>query len=212
MFGSGKREANKKKSQDPMSKVLEQTPNSLAKEKKEQDDVTSPFDRLDQHKESEQVEEEEELLSEETKELGVEKMSKTADSVSVKYDFRTGVIPEGVQVVHGQNESSLQYQADGSSYLKLSPGSHLLLKLNLPPNGGSFVNDYTITMDVMIDTYPKDSISLYQANWEQRKGEGDAFIFNSGGVGIFGEHGVKECWVKEKKWTRYKLFVVFSLN
>ncbi len=74
--------------------------------------------------------------------------------------------------------------------------------MDLPANGGALVNDYTIIMDVMIDVLPKDSLALYQANWGQRKGEGEAFLFHSGGVGIFGEHGVKDHWVKEKKWTR----------
>jgi hypothetical protein len=57
-------------------------------------------------------------------------------------------------------------------------------------------------MDVMVDSFPKDSLALYQANWEAKQGEGDAFLFRSGGVGIFGEQGVRENWVKEKKWVR----------
>ena len=32
--------------------------------------------------------------------------------------------------------------------------------------------------------------------------EGEAFVYSGGGVGVFGEIGVPEAAMKEKKWTR----------
>jgi hypothetical protein len=46
------------------------------------------------------------------------------------------------------------------------------------------------------------SLSLYQANLITRPSEGECYISKTGGVGIFGEYGVRESWIKEKKWTR----------
>jgi hypothetical protein len=46
------------------------------------------------------------------------------------------------------------------------------------------------------------SIALYQANFANKQTEGEAYISKTGGVGIFGEYGVREAWMKEKKWTR----------
>lgn len=69
--------------------------------------------------------------------------------------------------------------------------------VKVPTNGGTYVNDYTLTMDVKLDSLPKDryiqtvdifpsvftflrSVSLYQANWEKKQTEGEAYISKSG--------------------------------
>jgi hypothetical protein len=46
------------------------------------------------------------------------------------------------------------------------------------------------------------SLALYQANMQSKPTEGEAYIYRGGGVGTFGEYGVKDNWLKPEKWTR----------
>ena len=51
-------------------------------------------------------------------------------------------------------------------------------------------------------------MSLYQSNFAMKKSEGEAYISNHGGVGVFGEYGVRESWIKPNKWHR--VVITFS--
>ena len=82
---------------------------------------------------------------------------------------------------------------DGSMAMKLGPETYLNVSIaELPAIGGNLINDYTLTLDLLIDNLPADSISLYQATnrLDSRPTEGESFIYNNGGVGVFGEVGV----------------------
>ena len=65
------------------------------------------------------------------------------------------------------------------------------------------MNDWTLTLDVKLDELPKEALALLRTQPEaERQTEGECFIYPDGGVGIYGETGVKEAQVKAKKWTR----------
>jgi hypothetical protein len=63
-------------------------------------------------------------------------------------------------------------------------------------------------VDIKLDSLPNDSLALYHANWDAKKSEGEAFISRHGGVGVFGEYGVKESWIRPDRWHR--IVITFS--
>lgn len=69
------------------------------------------------------------------------------------------------------------------------------------PGQPALLNEYTITLDVKLDRLPTESLSLFQAN-QARPTEGECFISSHGGVGIFGEYGVKGAEVHPEAWHR----------
>lgn len=94
------------------------------------------------------------------------------DSTAKMFDFRHNKMPEGVAVL---GEGYLEEQADKSTALVLPPKAFLnldckyyavlsLLVLtcfavkfpNSVTGGYKFINDYTITMDIKLDSLPRD--------------------------------------------------------
>jgi len=94
-------------------------------------------------------------------------------SNAITYDFRHGKIPEGIEMFGG--EPSLEVQQDKSTALVVPPNAFIkcrcmfffppplapqlligFVAVNVPANGGEYVNDYTLTMDVKLDSLPKD--------------------------------------------------------
>ena len=74
----------------------------------------------------------------------------------------------------------------------IPPHSYLQVNMeHIDGLGGKFVNDYTLTLDIMIDKLPNDSIALLQTNSSATPTEGEAFIYATGGIGVFGELGVQ---------------------
>ncbi|KAL6068400.1 Component of oligomeric Golgi complex 3 [Balamuthia mandrillaris] len=156
--------------------------------------METPFDKLDEIKDEGQTSTE--AMVEEQPAEGGPPPPPTNARV---FDFRHGEVPQGVTVI---GETKLEEQRDRSTALVVPPQTFLNCKLDLSPNGGVNINDYTLIMDVWLEDLPKDSLSLYQANYQQRPTEGEAYIIKTGGVGIFGEYGVREAWVRPKRWTR----------
>lgn len=82
------------------------------------------------------------------------------------WDFREATIPPGVEVVNGEPEFIMQ--TDGSTALFLPPMSYLKLSFgDEEPHhktglGGQLINDYSLTMDILLDTMPSESMSLFQ--------------------------------------------------
>jgi hypothetical protein len=71
-----------------------------------------------------------------------------------------------VEVVNGEPEFMLQ--TDGSTALFLPPMAYL--KVSFPSHqaglGGQLINDYTLTMDILLDTLPAESMALFQCTGE----------------------------------------------
>mgnify|MGYP001025606912 CR=1 FL=1 len=114
-----------------------------------------------------------------------------AQELSRRWDFRTGELPEGIELVSlGEDEAFLESQKDESTCLVLPRNSCVKVNLNntLPPSGGGAnLNEYTITMDVKLDKVD-NCMSLLQTNATSRPSEGEAYVYPGGGVGIFGTH------------------------
>ena len=80
-------------------------------------------------------------------------------------------------MVNGEPEFMLQ--ADGSTALFLPPMAYLKLSFGTVQEahhrtglGGQLINDYTLTMDVLLDSLPTESMSLFQcAGKEEGKKE-----------------------------------------
>ena len=54
-----------------------------------------------------------------------------------------------------------------------------------------------------MDELPPEALALFRGQPEAaRPTEGDAFVYSQGGVGIFGETGVKEAQLKPNRWQR----------
>eukprot|EP01087_Luapelamoeba_hula_P004848 TRINITY_DN1482_c0_g1_i1.p1 TRINITY_DN1482_c0_g1~~TRINITY_DN1482_c0_g1_i1.p1 ORF type:complete len:4317 (-),score=602.49 TRINITY_DN1482_c0_g1_i1:51-13001(-) len=168
-----------------------------------------PFDKLDAlDKDSVQLDEEWlEFTKGEEGEAPAPPVKAPSEDLHVRsFDFRHRKMPEGAQVING--EGHLEEQQDKSTALQIPPNASLVCSLGVPPNNiGRFVNDYTLTFDIKLDSLPADSLSLYQANPGVKPTEGETYITKTGGVGIFGEYGVSDAWVKEKKWTRVVITV-----
>jgi hypothetical protein len=63
-------------------------------------------------------------------------------------------------------------------------------------------------MDVCYETLPTESASLYQSSSDMlRMTDGEAFIYNGGGVGIFGEVGTSDATIKPDRWHRIVITV-----
>jgi hypothetical protein len=73
------------------------------------------------------------------------------------WDFRDGTLPPGVEVIGAEPEFVLQQ--DGSTALLLPPMSYLMVSFVDQDSakhssfGGKLINDYTLTMDVLLDRY-----------------------------------------------------------
>lgn len=90
---------------------------------------------------------------------------------------------------------------------------------------GKMLNCYTLTMDIYIEKLPDHPVSLFQAlgitcllcylaYWSQitnndyfladpsRPTEGECLVYEGGGVGVFGEVGVADASVRERRWSR----------
>lgn len=90
-----------------------------------------------------------------------------SSGVSMKWDFREAALPPGVEVVNGEAEFMLQ--SDGSSALFLPPMAYLKISFGAgqEPNhttglGGQLINDYTLSMDIFLESLPSESMSLFQ--------------------------------------------------
>ena len=145
-----------------------------------------------------------------TKIKKVGKIGERDDSnIVFKADFRDSELPPGVEVVNGPSQpderSEFCIQRDGSTAFKLAAGSYLKLAMSTNGVGGKLINDYTLTMDVMFDTLPSESSSLFQAAGAPidkftlninlifkilvivgdpaHLTEGEAFVYAGGGVG-----------------------------
>jgi hypothetical protein len=121
------RVTKKKEEKEEMSKVLEQTVtfHKDTEQKQSSSEVLSQYDDLAVCKTNEEEEE-----NEDTGGAVEEKEKEKKSEVSTKYDFRSGGIPKGVELVNGDAQLALQYQSDGSSYVKLEAGAFLLFKGN----------------------------------------------------------------------------------
>lgn len=130
---------------------------------------------------------------------------------SLVLDFRENALPGCIEIVEsmslgddsGSDQSSgFIAKKDGSTCYKLAPGHYMKVNLEgLEALGGKKINDYTLTMDVLLDSLPNESLALFNTN-NGRMTEGEAFIYAGGGVGVFGEVGVPEAAVREQRWTR----------
>lgn len=89
----------------------------------------------------------------------------SASTSDVIMDFRENILPSCVEIVEADQPSSFEIQRDGASVFKLAPGSYI--KVNMDDTkgglGGKMINDYTLTLDVMFESLPSDSIALFQA-------------------------------------------------
>ena len=126
-----------------------------------------------------------------------------------EWDFRHAELPEGVEFDGEQlDKISFELLSDKSTCLNIPAGTFLHLPLEFKPNGGKLINDYTITMDIKLDKLPDNDISLFVANdFAEIESEGETYIYKSGGVGVFGEPGVSESWLKPGKWSRVVITV-----
>lgn len=95
--------------------------------------------------------------------------SQAAHNLSMKWDFRDATLPPGVEVVNGEPEFMLQ--TDGSTALFLPPMAYLKLSFHTGQEphhktglGGKLINDYTLTMDILLDTLSSESMSLFQCS------------------------------------------------
>ena len=86
----------------------------------------------------------------------------SVSSESVQFDFRDNAMPVGVEIV-GAEQGGFIIQRDGSSAFKLASGSYLKVDTGLTGLGGKYLNDYTLTMDVLFDSLPSDSATLFQS-------------------------------------------------
>ncbi len=83
-------------------------------------------------------------------------------------------------------------------------GTFFRLTNGLAANGGgSYVNQYTLIMDVMFPSRPSDWTALWQTN-PNNANDGDWFIDSSGGLGISGIYGGS---VINNTWNRVALVV-----
>ena len=98
----------------------------------------------------------------------------SASASDVMMDFRENILPSCVEIVEADQPSSFETQRDGASFFKLAPGSYI--KVNMDDTkgglGGKMINDYTLTLDVMFESLPSDSVALFQA------GGGDVSALN----------------------------------
>ena len=102
------------------------------------------------------------------------------DAAIVAWDFRTGQMPEWVEADGG--ELSFEELADGSTALVVPPATALLLPIEgLAGNrGGLKLNDYTISMDILLDELPQRA-TLYRAS-PASGSDGEAFVDAAGDV------------------------------
>lgn len=93
------------------------------------------------------------------------RLSSTADVPidGISLDFRDNTLPGCLEIV-GEDGAHFEVQRDGSTALKLNPGSYLRVNCDLKPLGGKLVNDYTLTLDVLFDSLPSDSASIFQTS------------------------------------------------
>jgi hypothetical protein len=77
-----------------------------------------------------------------------------------------------------------------------------------PNGGGSFVNKYSIIMDVKFDALPS-FISLYQTAANPTANDGDWYIRNDGGMGISGQYTTagNNLRFKANTWQRIALVI-----
>jgi hypothetical protein len=85
-----------------------------------------------------------------------------AAAESFQLDFRDNAMPGCVEVV-GQDKAEFVFQRDGSTALKVPAGHYLRVNTGLTSPRGKLLNDYTLTMDVMFETLPSESASLFQS-------------------------------------------------
>jgi hypothetical protein len=79
---------------------------------------------------------------------------------SLQVDFRDNMLPSCVEVI-GQEKAEFVFQKDGSTALKVPAGCFLKVQSGLTSPRGKFLNDYTLTMDVLFESLPADSASLF---------------------------------------------------
>eukprot|EP01083_Nonionella_stella_P030773 84290_1 len=132
--------------------------------------------------------------------LGLDQQQKKDATKARIFDFRFGKIPDGISFV-GESPT-LQQQADGSTVLDVPAGTYLKAELSgLKPNGGEKINDFTLTMDVKFSTIPVDGVSLFQTSFPEPGHTDEAYMYPTGGVGIFSECG-NEALLKVGQWNR----------
>ena len=109
------------------------------------------------------------------------------DGDIVRFDFRSGLLPSGVVPV-GEEQVSFEKLGDGSCCLVVPEGTSLLLDLEgLEGNQGSMVNEWSLILDMKLDSLPKNEFSLFQTcGTVDRETEGEAYVYEGGGVGVFG--------------------------
>ena len=140
------------------------------------------------------------------------------DRNNISVDFRDGKLPGNIHIctygVSTEEDSVVDTEefeelSDGSFALKLSQGKFIKLDMDLRCNGGGkLINNYTITMDVCINSLTSESLSLYQSVSDpKRLSEGEAFVYQGGGVGVFGEVGDANSALQLNKWNRIVITV-----
>ncbi len=177
-------------------------------------DGSMPLDRNDHVEYNLQVDEKNE--SDDEEETNANKKAETPVN-SVSADFRDGKLPGNVHIstfgVSSEDApvdlEEFEEQSDGSFALRLSQGKYIKLDMDLGSNGGGkLINNYTITMDVCINSLTSESLSLYQSISDpKRLSEGEAFVYQGGGVGVFGEVGDANSAVQLNKWNRIVITV-----
>ena len=120
------------------------------------------------------------------------------------FDFRGGELTPGVKVwrvnqgkptvaseepiEEGENKETepvWQKEKDGSSSLVLNADCYLTCPLDLPPNHGKLINDYTIQVDMCLPAL--SALSLYENSWPEPKETVAVSVNEEGVFGVLGD-------------------------
>lgn len=110
-------------------------------------------------------------------------------------------------------EYSFVLQRDGSSALLLPPSTYI--NIHSDATVATCIDAYSILLDVFVESLPNDSLSIVHTNGKTFKPfhtsylsasptptDGEALLYPSGGIGVFGEVGVADATMQAQKWTR----------
>ncbi|MEN8192054.1 MAG: T9SS type A sorting domain-containing protein [Bacteroidota bacterium] len=111
----------------------------------------------------------------------------------------------GNALILNGSHAAVEGPSDTSGAVRIGVGSYYHAPHGISPNGGgSFVNSYTIVMDVKIPSIGR-YYALYQTE-PANTGDGDWFINTGGGIGI-GQTGYTPDKLKPDEWYRIAISV-----
>jgi len=105
------------------------------------------------------------------------------DTNWIRYDFTTGRRPYKLTT-----RGDIEYKPlEGKKFLKVHKSSCLFLPVPFLKNGGGhYINQYSISMEIMLDSLPASTQALFQAT-KYSDEQGEIWIRRDGSVG-FGSH------------------------